>query len=88
MELSMGKLNKRYMFFYNKKAKKNLNYFKGIIKIIHNNQIVIDKWEENGVLKEGTVSVPKHWIEKIITLDNIIEDTILPNEIVIKIDEY
>ena len=39
-------------------------------------------------LKPGTVSVPKHWIEKIITLGNIIKDTILPNEIVIKIDEY
>ena len=88
MKLQECKQNKRYMFFYSELANKKIKYFTGNLFLLFPNELIVSQWEVNGNEQEGLLSIPIVWINKAMTLNDIVDNTILPEDIVLKIGEY
>tara|TARA_B100001175_G_scaffold316317_1_gene329936 strand:- start:2857 stop:3087 length:231 start_codon:yes stop_codon:yes gene_type:complete len=76
------------MFFYNKVANKKNKYFVGNFHLLFPNELIISNWESNGIKQQGILSIPRAWIKKALTLNDVVNNTILPEDIVLKIGEY
>ena len=88
MKLQECKQNKRYLFFYSESANKKTKYFTGNFNLLFPNELIVSNWEVNGNKEEGMLSIPRLWVSKALTLNEIVDDTILPEDIVLKIGEY
>tara|TARA_B100000519_G_C14122346_1_gene381110 strand:- start:45 stop:311 length:267 start_codon:yes stop_codon:yes gene_type:complete len=88
MKLNECKQNKRYLFFYSKLANKESKYFIGNLFWLFPNELIVSQWEVNGNEQEGLLSIPRVWVSKALTLNDIVDNTILPEDIVLKIGEY
>jgi len=88
MKLNECKQNKRYLFFYSELANKPIEYFTGELFCLFPNELIVSNWEVNGNKEEGILSIPRLWVSKALTLNGIVDNTILPEDIVLKIGEY
>ena len=88
MKLTDCKRRKRYLFFYSEVAKKKTKYFVGNFNWLFSGELIVSDWEKNGINQEGILSLPRAWIKDVQTLNDIVDDTILSEDIVLKIGEY
>lgn len=82
------KKNKRYLFFYSELANKKTKYFIGNLNFLFQNELIVSKWEKNGINQEGILSIPRVWVKKALTLNDLVDNTVLSEEIVLKIGEF
>jgi|TARA_B100001142_G_C14164676_1_gene589832 hypothetical protein len=88
MKLIDCKQNKRYLFFYSEAANKKTKYFIGNFNLLFPNELIVSNWERDGMDQEGILSIPRAWINNAKTLNDIVDNTILPEDIVLKIGQY
>ena len=90
MNLTDCKRYKRYWFFYIDEAirVREKKYVVGNFIWLYSKTLIITEWEKNGIKQNGELSIPKDWIKAVSSLDDIVDNTILPEDIVLKIGQY
>ena len=90
MNLTDCKRYKRYWYFYSDEAitVREKKYVVGNFIWLYSKTLIITEWEKNGIKQVGELSIPKDWIKSVCSLDDIVDNTILPEDIVLKIGQY
>ena len=84
------KKNQRYLFYYSENlySKPDIRIFRANFLTIINNHLIVEKYGIRDVVYGGYWTIPLEWIQKIETLEDILQKKLLPSEILEIIDSY